>query len=119
MKANYYSKPMSKTEAHRIAKQEVSAMYEQVFSDCAEDVMQQTLANVLLSLERDYGWRKQRLSEFVANVKSWCDIMQTDTELTKAWSTTDNIRYFKEKYGIDLRTEFTAEVTHSDGRRAK
>lgn len=110
MKANYYSKPMSKTEAHRIAKQEVNAMYNEVFADCAADVMQQTLATVMLCLERDYGWKKQRLDGFVHNLQSWCDIMQKSTEITKAWSTTDNIEYFKKKYLIDLREEFKAEV---------
>jgi hypothetical protein len=103
---------MSRTEAHKIAKQECEAMYEQVFQDCAEDVMQQTLANVLLSLERDYGWRSKRLREFVNNLKGWCDIMQTDTPITKAWTTNDNIDYFKTKYDIDLRKEFDVEVTH-------
>jgi hypothetical protein len=109
MKANY-CRAMSRTEAHKIAKQEVTAMYDQVFAECAEDVMQQTLANVLLCLERDYDWRKQRLENFVKNLQGWCDIMQHDTDITKAWSTNDNIEYFKDKYGIDLREEFKAEV---------
>ena len=117
MKANYGV--MSKSAARQIAKEEVSRMYEQVYAECAADVMQQTLANVLLCLERDYGWRSKRLREFVSNLQGWCDIMQTDTPITKSWTTNDNIDYFKNKYSIDLRKEFEAEVTHGDGQRAK
>lgn len=82
----------------------------QVFADCAEDVMQQTLANVLLCLERDYGFKDKRLKDFVANLQGWIDIMSQPTELTKAWGTVDNIEYFKTKYGIDLRKEFVADI---------
>lgn len=110
MKANY-CRAMSRTEAHKIAKQEVTAMYDQVFAECAEDVMQQTLANVLLCLERDYGFGTRRLKSFVKNLQRWCDVMSTPTEITKAWSTSENIEYFKSKYGIDLREEFKADVT--------
>lgn len=108
MKANYAT--MSRTKARQIAKEEVSRMYEQVFAECAADVMQQTLANVLLCLERDYGWRDKRLRDFIVNLKGWCDIMQQDTPITKSWTTLDNLAYFLEKYKIDIKKEFQAEV---------
>lgn len=108
MKANYGV--MNKSTARQIAKEEVSRMYEQVFAECAADVMQQTLANVLLTLERDYGWKRQRLQGFVRNLQGWTDIMQTPTAITGTWSTNDNIAYFQNKYHIDLRKEFDAEV---------
>lgn len=109
MKANYY-RAMNKTEAFKIAQKEVSAKYDEIFADCAADVMQQTLANVLLCLERDYNFGKKRLSDFVKALQGWCDIMDSPTELTKGWTTNDNIKYFREKYGIDLKKEFSAEV---------
>lgn len=108
MKANY--KPLTRSEAKKIAREEVNSAYQELFAECAADVMQQVISNVLLCLERDYGWKKQRLDSFVHNLQSWCDIMQKSTEITKAWSTTDNIEYFKKKYLIDLREEFKAEV---------
>ena len=109
MKANYAT--MSRTKARQIAKEEVSRMYEHVFAECAADVMAQVMANVLLTLERDYGWRKERLATFIHNVQSWVDIMQKPSEITDTWSTNDNIDYFKKKYGIDLREEFKPEIT--------
>ena len=108
MKANYGV--MNKTQARKIAKEEVSKLYEEVFSECAENVMQQVVSNVLLCLERDYGWRSKRLREFVQNLRGWCDIMQQDTPITKSWTTLDNIAYFLEKYNIDIKKEFQAEV---------
>lgn len=110
MKANYYSKPMSKTEAHRIAKQEVTAMYDQVFAECAEDVMQQVISTVLLCMERDYDFDAEQLKDFVTNLQRWCEVMSKPTEITKAWSTSENIEYFQRKYGIDLRKEFKATI---------
>lgn len=111
MKANY-CRAMSRTEAHKIAKQEVTAMYDQVFAECAEDVMQQTLANVLLCLERDHDFDAEQLKDFVTNLQRWCEVMSKPTEITKAWSTSENIEYFKRKYGIDLRKEFKAEISY-------
>jgi hypothetical protein len=38
--------------------------------------------------------------------------MSKPTEITKAWSTSENIEYFQHKYGIDLRKEFKAEISY-------
>lgn len=109
MKANYTV--MNRSEAVRIARAEVEKSYKQTFADCAADVMQQTLATVLLTLERSYGWKDKRLKDFVANLRCWVDAMERPTDLTGTWETTDNIDYFREVYGIDLRKEFEAEVS--------
>lgn len=109
MKANY--KPINRSEARKIAKQETEAMYEQIFADCASDVMQQVIANVLLSMERDYDYTEEQLKEFIHNVKRWINAMQEPSGLSRGWTTDDNIDYFKEQYGIDLRKEFVAEVS--------
>ena len=97
-------------QARKIAQEETTKQYQTIFAECAADVMQQTLANVLLTLERDYGWKRKRLKKFIANLQGWNDIMSQPTELTKTWTTNDNIRYFQEKYSIDLRKVFEAEV---------
>ena len=109
MKANYIG-AMSKSKARQIAQEEVGKIQSEIYRDCASDIMQQTLANVLLCLERDYGWRGQRLRGFVKNLQGWIDIMSTSTPLTDEWTTTDNIEYFCKQYGIDLKKEFVAEL---------
>lgn len=109
MKANYTV--MNRSEAVRIARAEVESHYKQTFAECAADVMQQTLATVLLTLERSYGWKEKRLREFVTNLRCWVDAMERPTELTGTWKTTDNINYFRDVYGIDLPKEFEAEVS--------
>lgn len=105
--------PITKRAIVKEVSKQLPEFYDEIFADCANDVMQQTLANVLLCLERDYGFGKKRLTDFVKQLQGWCDIMSQDTELTKAWSTDDNIEYFKKKYGIDVRECFSAEVTKS------
>lgn len=97
-------------QAHKIAKEETEKRYQEIFSECAADVMQQTLANVLLCLERECGFGEIRLKRFVKALQSWCDVMNSPTEITGTWTTNDNIEYFKERYGIDLRKEFQAEI---------
>lgn len=111
MRANYI--PMNKTKAHQIAQEEVNKMYQQIFAECAGDVMAQVLSNVLLTLERDYGWRDKRLTDFIHNLHGWVDIMQTPSEITDEWTTKDNIRYFADKYGIDLEKEFEPQISHN------
>lgn len=111
MRANYTT--MNKTKARAIAKEEVTKQYQQIFADCAADVMHQTIATFLLYFERDLGYGKKRLKDIVEGVKGWCDIMDNPSELAGGWSTVDNIEYFKKKYGIDLREEFKAEIKNS------
>lgn len=111
MKANYTT--MSKTKARVIAQEEVTKFYEDIFRECAADVMHQTIATFLLYLERDKGYGKKRLKDAVEAIKGWCDIMDNPGEGARGWSTVDNIEYFKKKYGIDLREEFKAEIKNS------
>lgn len=112
MKANTprRNNPILKRDIKREVKEQLTKQYAETYADCASDVMQQTLANVLLCLERNYGFGKKRLSDFVHALQMWCDVMDSPTERTGTWTTEDNIAYFKEKYGIDLKKEFQAVV---------
>lgn len=110
---------MSKTKARAIAREEVIKQYEQIFADCAADVMHQTLATFLLWLERDKGYGKKRLKDAVEAIKGWCDIMDNPGEGARGWNTVDNIEYFKKRYGIDLREEFKAEIKANSAKYTK
>lgn len=110
VKANY--KPLTRSEAKKIAREEVNSAYQKLFAECAADVMQQVMSNVLLCLERDYDFSGDQLKEFIHNQHNWIEAMQEPTPFSRTWSTEDNIDYFKSKYGIDLGKEFTAEVVY-------
>lgn len=107
------------SQAKRIVQQETQNQIGEIFAECAEDVMQQTIANVLLCLERSCGFGEIRLKRFVKDLQGWNDVMCTPTGLSRTWTTYDNIEYFKTKYGIDLRKEFYAEIQDSDGKFLK
>ena len=106
-------------QARKIAQEETEKKYDEIFAECAADVMHQTLANVLLCLERSYGFGEIRLKRFIKDLQGWNDVMNNPTALTGSWTTIDNIEYFKSKYGIDLRKEFEAEIQEKDGKIRK
>ena len=82
----------------------------EVMQEIAPDVAQQVLSNVLITLEKSYGFKKRRLQSFLEQLKAMCELMDNPTHLTHRFDTDDNIAYLKDKYGIDLRTEFTFDV---------
>lgn len=108
MKANY--KPIGRSEARRIAREEMEQYKFDVFSECAAEILQQSIAAVLITLEKCYGWKRQRLTEFVSNLQMYLDTMQ-ESNITDKWDNDENIGYLKEAFEIDLRAEFQAEVT--------
>ena len=97
---------------------EFERRYWEIFNDIASDVAQQALSNVLLVLEKSYGFGKVRLNRFLEDLKDMSEIMETPTPMTGRFTTADNIRYFRDKYGIDLR-EFKIESYHDTTRRNK
>ena len=103
-------------------KAEVEREFEQhhweIFQTIASDIAQQALSNVLLVLEKSYGFGKVRLNRFLEDLKDMSEIMETPTPMTGRFTTADNIRYFRDKYGIDLR-EFKIESYHDTTRRNK
>lgn len=108
MKANY--KPLTRSEAKKIAREEMEQYKFDVFSECAAEILQQSTAAVLITLEKCYGWKKQRLTEFTKSLQMYLDTMQ-EGGISGKWDNDENIGYLKEVFGIDLRAEFQAEVT--------
>lgn len=89
---------------------EFKKQYQELYSEIASDIAQQTLSNVLITLEKSYGWKKNRLQGFIDELRGMCEIMDNPTALTHRFTTDDNIKYLNDKYGIDLKTAFTYEV---------
>lgn len=95
-------------------REEVQRQFSELKTDLmreiAPDLAGQILSNVLITLEKSYGFKKQRLKTFLDQLHATCDLMDKPTGLTHRWTVDDNIKYLKDKYDIDLKKEFTFDV---------
>lgn len=101
----------------KFVRQELEKYYEEVFREVASDVAQQVLTNVLVTLEKSYGFGKKRLERFERDVEDMTQIMNTPTPISHRFTSTDNINYLNKKYGIDLK-QFKIEVVKGNARRS-
>ena len=90
MRANVLT-PKVKTERNR----------EYLYQECYKDIGTQCLAMCLYTLDKRYGWKKQRLTEFTEAVKDTSKMLDTLTFKGRA-DAVDCREYVKDIYGIDL-----------------
>ena len=83
---------------------------EGLYKQCADDIMIQALCVVLWTLTTQYGWRRKRLRNFVSALQSTNDLMSTPSNLHHRFSPLDCENMLKERFKIDLRKEFQANV---------
>ena len=107
MKNNKLKTVTNADQIRKMVKQEVALQYDEIYKECAENIMWQTLASVLLCLERTRDYREKRLKDFLNDLKNWIDVMNEPTDLNGKWNNNDNIIYFKEFYSYVTRREFT------------
>ena len=105
MKANY-TKPLNKSDLDKLIADKVDLYKEQYFKEWSNDIMTQTLSAILICLERNYDFKQKRLKNFISQLHLWLDVMEENSD----WTNQSNIDYLKEKYGIDLKSEFSSEV---------
>lgn len=74
---------------------------EHVYQECYKDIGTQCLAVCLYTLDKRYGWKKQRLTEFTEAVKDTSKMLDTLTFRGRA-DAIDCRKYVKDRYGIDL-----------------
>ena len=74
---------------------------EHVYQECYKDIGTQCLAVCLYTLDKRYGWKKQRLTEFTEAVKDTSKMLDTLTFRGRA-DAIDCREYVKDRYGIDL-----------------
>lgn len=104
MKANYKKKaPITVTQEtyEEAVKAEVRRLYDQIGFDIAA----QLFSVVLFSLETNYGWKRDRLKNFVDNLHSTADLACGTDIFGKSIDTEQLISHIKDRYGIDLRAE--------------
>ena len=74
---------------------------EHVYQECYKDIGTQCLAVCLYTLDKRYGWKKQRLTEFTEAVKDTSKMLDTLTFRGRA-DAIDCREYVKDRYDIDL-----------------
>ena len=83
------------------AKVKAERKRENLYQECYKDIGTQCLAMCLYTLDKRYGWKKQRLTEFTEAVKDTSKMLDTLTFNGKA-DAVDCREYVKDRYGIDL-----------------
>ena len=94
MKANYKRKI-------KLSQAEISKIYD----DVELDVASQTIAVVLVTLEINYGWKKDRLTKFINALNATAELAAKTNLFGKEVDTNDLIDHLIEKYGINCRTQ--------------
>lgn len=96
-------------EQRRFINDKVSEYRTEIFKDVAQDIGSQFMAMALYTLEKQYGWKQKRLSDFLEAVKDMSKGLDTMT-FRKKQGALEVKRYLKEKYQIDVETDFPIEV---------
>lgn len=99
----------SEKDVKKAARQEYEEIREEIFRECAHDIMTQALCVVYYTLIQK-GWREKRLKDFTTEIKATNDLMCNPSRLHHRFSPLDIEKMIKEKYGIDLRKEFEPNI---------
>ena len=104
MKANFKNKvpiTMTKEDFENIVKAEKAKTY-----DAAENlVASQLIAVVLVTLEINYGWKKDRLNKFISALNATAELACKTNIFGNEVDTDDLIQHLIDKYGIDCRAQ--------------
>lgn len=98
------------SQAKAIAAKEMQRYKDELFAENASEILQQVMAAVLITLEKCYGWKGKRLTDFKNNFKMYLDTMQKSDHFNTEWDNIENIDYILKEFGIDLKSEFKAEI---------
>ena len=103
MKARYKDKCFVtvediKREVKRECDAKINAVYEEVKSDVASQIM----AVCCMELNKEFGYGKKRLNRFYEGVNDLLKLMATDGIFGKEFTPINCIETLRDKYGIDL-----------------
>ena len=102
-------KARTDSKIRRTCREEYEQYREEIFKECAHDIMTQALCVVYYTLIQK-GWREKRLKDFTAEIKATNDLMCNPSKLHHRFNPIDIEKMIKEKYGIDLRKEFEPTI---------
>ena len=94
MKANYKRK-------NKLSQAEISKIYD----DVELNVASQLIAVVLVTLEINYGWKKDRLTKFISNLNATAELACKTNIFGNEVDTNDLIQHLIDKYGINCRIQ--------------
>ncbi|MBR1750903.1 MAG: hypothetical protein IJ740_08495 [Ruminococcus sp.] len=97
-------------KARQIAREEYEKIREEIFRDCAADIVAQCLANVLWTMNTSFGWGEKRLRALVEALHETDELQCCPSALHHRFSGLDCEEKIKESFGIDIRREFPAKV---------
>lgn len=102
--------PTTFAEVKREVAKEVEVQYKELFAQAADEILPQAVATFLWTMHVNYGWGEIRLQQLVNALKDTNNIMKNPSKLHKRFGPIDCEQYLKEKFNIDVVTEFKAEV---------
>ncbi len=100
----------TETEAQREAKRETANEYERIFKECADELLVQSISTVMWTLAVNNGWGAGRLRKLADDLHETQDLMNNPSPLHHKFSPLECEQIIKDKYNIDLRAEFKAQV---------
>lgn len=106
MKARQQLTRRQKEEAQRLLDDE----HEKIFKQCADELLVQSLATVFWTLAINNGWGAKRLRKLADDLHETQNLMNNPSPLHHKFSPLECEQIIKEKYNIDLRAEFKAQV---------
>lgn len=62
---------------------------------------------VLLLLDKEYGWKKQRLKKFIEHLQEEAELISVVDIIGKRADARKCVKYIKERYDIDLDKELS------------
>lgn len=83
---------------------------EEVYKECANDIMIQCLSTVFWTLATNCGYGAGRLKKLAEQLHDTKELMDNPSRLHHKFSGIECEQIIKDKYGLDLRAEFTADV---------
>lgn len=110
MRNNKLKQITTRHQADLIAAEHVQRYKEELFAKNASEILQQVMAAVLITLEKCYGWKGKRLTDFKDNFKMYLETMRKPDHFNSEWDNDENVQYVLDVFGIDLKAEFIAEV---------
>ena len=102
--------PTTYKDIEKAVAEEMERQEPEIFKKHAAELIPQTFAVVLWTMAVSYGWKKKRLRKLVEALHDTDYLMENPSRLHHRFGPLELEREIKEKYGIDLRTEFPIKV---------
>lgn len=92
------------------ARNEFDKFHEDVFRECADDIMVQCMITMFWTLATNFEFGKKRLHKLIDALHDTEQLMNNPSPLHHKFSALDLDNVLKDKYGIDIAREFKATI---------